>query len=173
MAETLIISFIAHDRPGIVEQLSEIVTSHGGNWLESRMANLADMFAGVARISIGEADADQVMRAFNSLQAEGFQLTVRPAGRPPSASGANMTFEVVGPDHPGIVHDLTRTIAGLGASVEEMETRIDGAPVGGGVLFYARTRVRLPDNLSEDDFRDALEQRADALIVDIVIDGDD
>ena len=172
MAETLIVTFIAHDRPGIVEQLSQVVTSHDGNWLESRMANLADMFAGVARVSVPPQRSGALTDALQSLQAEGFQLTVRPAGVPPSASGPLMTFEVVGPDHPGIVHDLSRTIAGLGASVEEMETRIEGAPVGGGVLFHARTRVRLPAGLSEEDFRDALEQRADALIVDIVIDGD-
>jgi glycine cleavage system regulatory protein len=50
MADTLIITFIAEDRPGVVEQLSEVVEANGGNWLESRMAHLAETFAGVARV---------------------------------------------------------------------------------------------------------------------------
>ena len=44
-----------------------------------------------------------------------------------------------------------------------------GAPHGGGTLFHARASVRLPAGLSEEDFRDALEQSANALVVDIVI----
>jgi hypothetical protein len=42
----------AEDRPGLVEKLSEAVTEEGGNWLESRMAHLAEMFAGIVRVEI-------------------------------------------------------------------------------------------------------------------------
>ena len=51
MADTLIVTFITPDRPGIVEQLSKTVSDLGGNWLQSRMAHLAGTFAGVARVS--------------------------------------------------------------------------------------------------------------------------
>lgn len=173
MADTLIITFIARDRPGVIEQLSDIVASHGGNWLESRMAHLAETFAGVARISVAGDSAPALRAALTGLGENGFQVMVHAAAEASSGiPGAVIAFEIVGPDHPGIVHELTRTIAGLGASVEEMETRIDAAPMSGGTLFYAETRVRLPDGLSEEDFRDALELSADALVVDIVI-GDD
>jgi|GEM_PF-3521939 len=50
-----------------------------------------------------------------------------------------------------------------------METRIEGAPHGGGMLFHADTKVRLPAGLSEQDFQSALEDSANALVVDIVI----
>jgi len=169
MADTLIITFIAEDRPGVVEQLSEVVEANAGNWLESRMAHLAETFAGVARVSVPADKSAALSAALTALGEDGFQVLVRAAGDGAAASGPLIGFEIVGPDHPGIVHELTRTIAGLGASVEEMETRIEGAPHGGGMLFHADTRVRLPAGLSEEDFRDALEDSANALVVDIVI----
>ncbi len=170
MSDTLIITFIAEDRPGVVEQVSDVVEAHGGNWLESRMAHLAETFAGVARVEVAKAKSDALSKALSALGEDGFQVMGRIAGdKPAAASGPVIAFEIVGPDHPGIVHELTRTIAGLGVSVEEMETRIEGAPHGGGTLFHAETSVRLPAGLSEDDFRDALEDSANALVVDIVI----
>ena len=173
MADTLIITFIARDRPGVVEQLSEIVEAEGGNWLESRMAHLAETFAGVARVSVSKARAEALTAALTALGRDGFQVMVREAGdTTPDMGGAVIAFEIVGPDHPGIVHELTRTIAAQGASVEEMETRVEGAPHGGGMLFHAETKVRLPAGLSEEDFRDALEDSANALTVDIVINED-
>ena len=50
MSQILVLSFIADDREGLVERISEVVTEAGGNWLESRMAHLAEKFAGIARV---------------------------------------------------------------------------------------------------------------------------
>ncbi len=172
MSDTLIITFIARDRPGIVERLAEIVTENGGNWLESRMTNLADMFAGVARVSVPNGNATILETALGAHGDDMIQVMVHAAGAAPAATGPVITFEIVGPDHPGIVLELTRTIAGLGASVEDMETRIESAPVDGGALFCAETKVRLPAGLSDEEFREALENSANALFVDIVIGGE-
>ena len=43
---TLVLTVIGRDRPGLVDTLSGVVAEHGGNWEESRMAHLADRFAG-------------------------------------------------------------------------------------------------------------------------------
>jgi glycine cleavage system regulatory protein len=175
MANTLILTFIARDRTGVVEQLTNIVTQNGGNWLESRMAHLAESFAGVARISVPDSGMLGLSNAVVALESDDFQLMLRDAGAEPvigAHAGNLLNLDLVGPDHPGILHEITRTMAAQGVSVEEMETRIEGAPVGGGMLFHARARVRLPATLSEDDFRDALEASAGALMVDISVDDD-
>ncbi len=173
MANTLILTFIARDRPGVVEQLTSIVEQNGGNWLESRMAHLAESFAGVARISVPDAGMAGLGNAVAALEGADFQLMLRDAGADVGAhAGVLLNLDLVGPDHPGILHEITRTMAAQGVSVEEMETRIEGAPVGGGMLFHARARVRLPASLGEDDFRDALEASAGALMVDINLDDD-
>ena len=36
MGKTFVLTFIAEDRPGLVERLSDVVTTRGGNWLESQ-----------------------------------------------------------------------------------------------------------------------------------------
>ena len=46
MVKTLVLSFIANDETGIIDRVTEIVLEAGGNWSESRMAHLAEKFAG-------------------------------------------------------------------------------------------------------------------------------
>lgn len=169
MSKEIIVAFIARDRPGVVEQVSEIVTSHNGNWQESRMAHLAETFTGILGVTVSEENAQALTDALMALEEDGFRIMLQDAGASSMPTNPILSFEIKGPDHPGIVHQLTRTIAGLGASVEEMETRLDSAPVSGEPLFVADTRVRLPDGLSEGAFRDALESSADALFVDLVL----
>ena len=52
MANFLVLTVIADDKPGIVEQLSATIARNGGNWLESRMAHMAGKFAGILRVAI-------------------------------------------------------------------------------------------------------------------------
>jgi glycine cleavage system regulatory protein len=169
MGKTLVLTFIAKDRPGLVEKLSEAVTQEGGNWLESRMAHLAEKFAGIARIEIPDDKVSSLKSALTTLEAEGFRVTVEEAtvGAPPG--GPVFSLDLVGPDHPGIVRDISHCLAKHGVSVEEMETDIRGAPMGGGTLFYAQARVRVPPSSSEEELRQALEALAGALMVDITL----
>ncbi|MDD9877117.1 MAG: hypothetical protein OXR84_06715, partial [Magnetovibrio sp.] len=107
--------------------------------------------------------------ALAALDAEGIHLTVEAAGADKPATGPVIDLDLIGPDHPGILHEITHCLAERRISVEEMETEIRGAPVGGGNLFHARARVRLPDGTVEDDLRDALEDLAGTLMVDIAL----
>jgi len=173
MTKELIIAFISRDRPGVVEQLAAIVSENSGNWLESRMAHLAETFTGVIRINVSEVNADALCDALDALKKDDFEIMVKNTDASAPATSPVINFEIQGPDQKGIVHELSRKIASLGASVEEMETRLDSAPVSGEPLFVADTKVRLPDGLSEDDFRDALENSASSLFVDIAIVEDD
>jgi glycine cleavage system regulatory protein len=170
MAKTLVLTFIAADRPGLVERLSETVAAQGGNWLESRMAHLAEKFAGIAQVEIAAGKVAALESALRELEAEGFHLTVEEAGEAaPPAEGPLLNLELVGPDQPGILRDISHCLAERGVSVEEMETDIRGAPMAGGALFTARARVRIPAALGEDELRHALEALAGALMVDITL----
>ncbi len=169
MRKALVLTFIANDRPGLVEKLSEAVVEEGGNWLESRMAHLAEKFAGIARIEIPGDKVSSLGSALTALEAEGIRVTVEEAkvGAPPG--GAVFGLDLVGPDHPGIVRDISHCLAEHGVSVEEMETDIRRAPMGGGTLFYAHAQVRVPPGLSADELRQALEALAGTLMVDITL----
>ncbi|MFP6748058.1 MAG: ACT domain-containing protein [Alphaproteobacteria bacterium] len=136
--KTLVPTFIANDRAGLVETLSKAVTSAGGNWLESRMARLAEKFAGIARVEIPNNREAALKEALSALEAQGFSLTVETATTGARPDGPVLNLDLLGPDHPGIVHDITQCLAEHGASVEEMETGLERAPMGGGRLFRAR-----------------------------------
>ena len=41
MPDFLVLTVIADDKPGTVEKLSSVIADHHGNWLESRMAQMA------------------------------------------------------------------------------------------------------------------------------------
>jgi len=165
--KTLVLTFIANDRPGLVERLSQTVADEGGNWLESRMVHLAEKFAGVARVEIGRNKIPSLRDALTALNAEGFHLIVEEAADEAPPEGRSLVFDLVGPDHPGIVRDISHCLSERGVSVEEMETDIREAPMGGGFLFYAKVRVRVPADLGEDKLRQALEVLGSALMVDI------
>ncbi len=167
--KTLVLTFIAHDRPGLVEQLAAAVSTAGGNWLESRMARLAEKFAGIARVEISAGKVNALKIALAALEEEGFALTMEDTAADTVSVGPLLTLDLLGPDQPGIVHDISRCLSERGVSVEEMETHIRRAPMGGDLLFQAQAKVRVPARLSEDDLRDALEALAGAMMVDITL----
>jgi glycine cleavage system regulatory protein len=169
MTKTLVLTFIANDRPGLVERLSETVTTEGGNWLESRMAHLAEKFAGIAMIEIPGDNISSLKAALTALDAEGFHLTIEEASDAAPSQGPLLDLDLVGPDHPGIVREISHCLAEREVSVEEMATDIREAPMGGDALFYAKAKVRLPAGLGEDDLRHALEDLAGHLMVDIAL----
>ena len=49
---SLIISAVGSDRPGIVSEISGVITRHGGNVEESRMSRMGSDFAMIILISI-------------------------------------------------------------------------------------------------------------------------
>ena len=59
----LVLTVIAPDQPGLVERIAQCIAAHGGNWLESRMARLANKFAGLLLVSVPEGRADALVAA--------------------------------------------------------------------------------------------------------------
>ena len=168
MPKTLILTFIADDRPGLVERISQ-TGADAGNWLDSRMAHLAAKFAGIAKVEIAEDGIAALEDSLRALDAEGFHLVVEEAAEIASAMGPVFEIELLGPDHPGILRDISHCLAERGVSVEDMETDIREAPHSGGTLFHAHARVRAPQDLGDEDLRESLEILAGTLMVDITV----
>lgn len=169
MAKTLVLTFVADDRPGIVDRLSEIVSEAGGNWLESRMAHLAEKFAGIVMIEIPAGKIAGLQKTLEILENEGFHLTVEEAKAEAAQAGPLYNLDLVGPDQSGILHEITHCLAEHGVSVEDMDTDIRDAPMSGGVMFYANAHIRLPKNLDAGQLQSALEALAGSLMVDITL----
>lgn len=168
MTTHLVLSFIADDRPGLVDTLSEAITDAGGNWHESRMAQLAEKFAGIVRVELPDRERlDALKKRLGDLEAGGIHVTVteaRDAGEP---AGTPLVLDIVGPDQPGIVQEITHCLAQHRVSIETMETATEQTPMGGGTLFRAQLDVRGPADIDQDALHGKLEQIAQALIVDL------
>ena len=123
----------------------------------------------IAEIEIADDGIVGLQAQLDALSGDGFHLVVEEAGDDAAPDGAVFEIELLGPDHPGIVRDISHCLAERGVSVEDMDTDIREAPHAGGTLFHAHARLRAPAGLSDDDLRDSLEILAETLMVDITV----
>lgn len=159
MHVALVLTVIGRDRTGLVEALARAVAEHGGNWLESRMCRLGGEFAGILRVTVPEQRRFALEQALTRLGD--LSVTIRadePEGAGQTAPLASL--EVIGPDRPGIVREISHALAAQGVNVEELLTECLSAPMSGEALFRARARLRLPPRLTLAELRAALEQAA-------------
>ncbi len=155
MQSSWVLTFTSPDRPGIVEALTKVVAEHGGNWEESRMARLAGDFAGLARITVDEERASDLIAALRRLESQGLVVNARPTttlsggAQAETPDAACWQLVLAGADHEGIVNRVTEHLKGWGINVEEMETHVEPAPITGTPLFSMHCQIRLPHNQRE------------------------
>ena len=170
---SLVLTVIGPDRAGLVEAISKTIVSHGGSWVESRMARLCGQFAGILRVSLPEGHVAALTASLESLGDDGLQIVLqRGVDEAEEALPALLELRVVGSDQPGIVSQFSKVLAESKASIDVLETECEGAPWSGEALFRAYAKVRLPDGLDALDLRRSLEGIAADLMVDVSLDDD-
>lgn len=148
---------IGKDRTGLVESLARLVAEHGGNWLESRMCRLGGEFAGILRVHVPAEKRPALEQAL--AKVSDLKIVVR-TDEPARAEGEALfaSLEVIGPDRPGIVREISAALAALGVNVEELATECVSAPMSGEQLFQARCKLLLPAGVSVAALRKSLER---------------
>lgn len=165
---TLVLTAIGDDRPGLVDVLAGLVTAHGGSWERSQMARIGGKFAGIVEVAIPEPRVAALRRALDELAEQGLlQVTVDGAGEEPHPDGPRVGVELMGSDHPGLLHAVTAVLADLGTSIEQLSTTTRDAPMAGGSMFEASATLVLPASLALEELRRRLEELATHLMVDI------
>lgn len=168
MNSSLVFTFIGADKPGLVEKLAGVVNRCGGNWLESRMSELAGQFAGIVQVEIGAEQLPQLRAALLALTDEG--LTIAVGG---GAQGAvaehhrRLRLSIIGGDRPGIVREVAGALASRQINVREMDTSVTSAPMTAEPLFEAVAEILVPKTLDLAELNERLDAIADALSVDI------
>jgi glycine cleavage system regulatory protein len=168
MSKPLVFTFVGADKPGLVEKLSQTVAAHGGNWLESRMSELAGQFAGIVKVEVKSEQAAALRTALLALSEQ--QLSVVVADSLAEQSEGNyrtLRLEIVGQDRPGIMREVSHALAARRISVSEMNTSITSAPMSGDPLFEAVAQIHVPQALDLDELRAQLDTIAEALTVSI------
>ena len=165
----LVLTLIGPDRPGLVEALADPVAAHGGNWLESRMAQLAGQFAGILRIEVADGRAAGSSRRCGGSSSVGLRVVVEaaPRARAAPAQPRLLELDLVGLDRPGIVREIARALVEHGVNIEELVTDRSTAPMTAELLFRSRARLAVPAHTDPAQLRSRLEKLATDLIVQV------
>lgn len=189
MTTTLILTLIGRDQPGLVRTVATAIADHGGNWMESRLCRLGGEFAGIVRLEIDAARADELATALRGLASlrvdvtrEGASLggsdgDVTADSAPHTRDNASPTprpnlaaLDLVGSDRPGILREVSAVLADHGVNVEDLASECVDAPMGGGKLFQLRALVSVPAGVAVARVRADLERLAADLMVDLKLD---
>lgn len=170
MTNFLVLTVIADDKPGIVEQLSAVIARHGGNWLESRMAHMAGKFAGILRISVDGAHNEALLAELATLKNRGIQVNAEQGQADHAANSIDLTLNLVGNDRPGIVREVSQALSHMGVNVLELTTDCDSAGMSAVPLFRAEALLRVPQDFDTQVLADALESISNDLMVEIRLD---
>ena len=169
MQSNFIITFIGDDRPGLVEALSDVISALGGNWLESRLSQLAGKFAGLIRVELPEEQSEALQDALKRLSEAGISVRVTPCtGETQASEHARLvSLTILGPDRPGIVREIAAALAVQKINVVDMESYISPAPMSAEMLFHARVEVEVPEAGDIAELGDTLDAIANEMDVDI------
>ncbi len=168
MSTSLIVTFIGPDRPGLVESLASIVGAHGASWSDSRMASLAERFAGIVHLTVPQARAAKLTAALQQGAAElGLRAIVDAGGAARTDDTVAFSLDLTGADHEGIVRDVSRVLSEHGVNIEEAATETESAPMSGELVFHCAMALSAPVGLDLGALEEALEALADDIMVDI------
>ena len=167
MPESLIVSFIGDDRPGIVQVIADVVARHGGSWQESRMSGLGGYFSRTVRILINSDCLEELDQGLQALK--GLTFIIRPLIQgSPGKTTQKMKLDIIGPDRPGILQDVTSQLVGYGINVVEMETVVRPASMSGELNFIADALVEVPNEVDIESLDKQLDAVARNLGLDIL-----
>ncbi|PKM30777.1 MAG: glycine cleavage system protein R [Gammaproteobacteria bacterium HGW-Gammaproteobacteria-11] len=167
MTTPLVLTVISADKPGLVESIAQVITRHGGNWLESRMARMAGQFAGILRVDIAADKVDALRTDLTGLTSLGINVQAAVSGQADEPALQVMHLNLLGNDRPGIVHEVSQILARHGVNVDKLETECSPAPMSADLLFKASARLGIQAQTDLDSLRADLEHLADDLMVEL------
>ena len=168
MQTSLIITIIGNDEPGLVNSLSDALEKHKANWSKSRMAHLAGKFAGILEVSIAEDSVEALSAELDTLQNNDLKILIETAhSTQKPIPTKTLNVEILCQDRIGIINDVTEVLAKLNVNIEELDSTVKEASMAGGMLFSADLKLGLPDNISEEEVEDCLEELSDQLMIDL------
>ena len=164
---SLIISAVGSDRPGIVSEISGVITSHGGNVEESRMSKMGSDFAIIMLVSVSPDWAESLEVTLQSIND--LSITAKRTKVKESNDSQRCQIDLSGADNEGIVKVLSKYLAGKSINILEMQTYISNAPVAGTPLFNLNAMTSVPENLNIMDIQFDLNKIAQKLGVEIIL----
>ena len=161
----MVLSIIGQDKPGLVDDVAKAVANAQGNWLKSSFCQLGGHFAGFVEIMLPKDQHDKLVNDCKALSS--LQITLIPAHDFIPQAFDKYIIKVTGNDRQGIVRDITGALKSFDVNIVELDTLCESAPNWGSPLFSASITVELQDGMDAEKLRDAIENIADDLMVDL------
>jgi len=146
MNQSLVITAIGADRPGIVNELTKVLLNAGLNIEDSRMSVLGGEFAVMLLVTGNDSAIDAINQQKDSLSTS---LNLNVLIKPTTSGSVNDNFTqykitVEGMDNPGIVHKLARYLSQHSINIVNMQTDSGHAPHTGTPMYTVNMQVDIP-----------------------------
>lgn len=172
----LVISAIGSDRPGIVNELSQLIVQNNGNIDDSRMTVLGGEFAIILLISASADELNSIEQLINQ-RASSLELNIiskRTSDQTlheKALSEKKMPYivEVLAMDNPGIVYKLADFFSSREINIQSLQTDRYPAPHTGTQMFAIEMVIAVPQAIIINDLREDFMDLCDDMNLDASI----
>lgn len=171
MKQHIVVSAIGSDRPGLVHELTRVISDCGGNISESRMASLGSEFAMVLLVSGNWHSLAKLETELKKL-SESSGLTMHIKRTEPRAARTDMlpySIDAVCLDQTGIVSALSGFCSSRGIDIADVSTRTYPAAHTGARMFSVQMIVNVPSRLHLAHLREEFMDLCDSLNLDAIM----
>jgi glycine cleavage system transcriptional repressor len=171
MSDQLVITALGADRPGIVDELSEVLFSRELNIEDSRMSVLGGEFAILLLVS-GTAEAiNGVVGDISTLEQSLRMklLTKVTSSQSITEDFENYIVEVEAIDHPGIVHKIASFFSSQQVNIEELSTERYSAAHTATPMFSVAMIISIPSGIDSKELSENFLDMCDELNLDASI----
>lgn len=160
-----LVTLQAPDRKGLVEQIANAISHHGGNWLDSEMRHIDGIFAAILQLEVGE-QWDELIDALECI--DGIKLTYGKASiQLPKVK--HLHYQLVANDRPGLVLQISNKLNALGINIEQFSSLYETASHTGVALFKANMHLALTSKEQEAQITEELYKLGDDVLLDKIV----
>jgi len=171
MAQLIVISAVGSDRTGVVQDLSKVILSCGGNIEESRMTTLGSEFAMLLLVSGNWHTLSRLEQGLDKLCKDD-KLTVsirKTDAKAPEDDRMPYAVDVVALDQQGIVYNLADFFSSRDIEIADVATRSYAAAHTGAPMFAVQMAVNVPSSIHIAQLREEFLEVCDRLNLDAII----
>ena len=171
MSQLIVISAVGPDRTGVVQDLTKVILSCGGNIEESRMTTLGSEFAMLLLVSGNWATLNKLEQGLEKLgTSNGLTIGIRKTDeKAPSGDRMPYAVDIVSLDQQGIVFNLANFFASKDIEIADVATRSYAAAHTGSPMFAIQMAINVPSTVHIAQLREEFLEICDRLNLDAIL----
>ncbi len=171
MSQLIVISAVGSDRTGVVQDLTKVILSCGGNIEESRMTTLGSEFAMLLLVSGNWATLNKLEQGLNKLSdGSNLAVSIRQTDAKPAAKDLMpYAVDIVSLDQQGIVFNLANFFASRDIEIADVATRSYSAAHTGSPMFAVQMAINVPASVHVAQLREEFLEVCDRLNLDAIL----